>query len=100
MAGLSNERDAEYMAAEGLAAAADDYLAADKALRVFIEAVSPPGGTMQQHVLKMGTVRDHGEPPWSDLAVTGAVHVDLQQEPSPPVKPFPLSLDKTRSGGC
>ena len=52
---------------------------------------------MQQHALGVATFGDDGEPPKSDLAVTGAVHVDLQQEPSPPVtsaEPFPLSLDE------
>ena len=76
-------------------AAGDRYMAADRALRVLIEAATPPGVTMPQHALALETLGDDGESPMSEPPVTG-VHAELQQEPSPPVtsaEPFPLLLD-------
>ena len=52
---------------------------------------------MRQYMLGVETSGDDGEPPESDLAVTGVVHAELQQEPSPPVTSaeyFPLLLDE------
>ena len=75
----------------------DNHLESERALRVFIKAATPPGATMQQHALGVETVGGDGEPPKSDLAVTGAVQAEQQQEPSPPVtsaEPFPLLLDE------
>ena len=49
----------------------------------------------------METLGDDGEPPESELAVTGVVHAEQQQEPSPPVtstEPFPLLLDEPDVG--
>ena len=96
----STERDAEYTTAEYLAAAlADDYLAAARALGVSTEAATRPGVMsagevgatkrpavkQQEHAPWVETLGDDGEPPESELAVTGVVHAERQQEPSPPV---------------
>ena len=51
----------------------------------------------QQHAPGVETLGDGSEPPESELAVTGVVHAEQQQEPSPPVtsaEPFPLLLDE------
>ena len=76
------------MTAEYLAAAlGEDYLAAERALRVSTEAAAPPGVTMHQqhHTPGVETLGDTGEPPESELAGTGVVKAEQQQEPSPPV---------------
>ena len=77
------------MTAEYLAAAlGEDYLAAERALRVSTEAAAPPGVTMQQqhHTPGVETLGDTGEPPESELAVTGVVvQAGQQQEPLPAV---------------
>ena len=46
----------------------------------------------------METLGDYGEPPESNLDVTGVVHAERQQESSPPVtsdEPFPPLLDES-----
>ena len=51
IAGSSTEQDAEYATAEYLAAALEeDYLAAERALRVSTEAATPPGLTSAEEL--------------------------------------------------
>ena len=59
------------------------------------EMLAPQG--QQQHAPGVETLGDDGEPPESELAVTGVAQAEQQQEPSPPVtsaEPFPLLLDE------
>ena len=51
MARSSNKRGAEYTAEGSAVALKDDYLAAARALGVFIEAATQPSVTMKQHAL-------------------------------------------------
>ena len=49
MVGSSTERDVENMTAKVLTAVGGDFFfAADRAEKVFVEAATPPGATMQQ----------------------------------------------------
>ena len=65
---------AEYLAAD----LEEDYLAAERALRVSVEAATPRGVTMQQHAPGLETLGDDGEPPESELSVTGVSHAEQQ----------------------
>ena len=81
MAGLSTEQDPEYATEQYLEAAlGDDYLEAERALRVFTEAATPSGVLAQhQHTPGVETLGDDGELPESELPDTGVVHLEQQQ---------------------
>ena len=60
------------------AALGNEYLAADCALRVSTEAVTPPGVLGQQHTPAVETLGGDREPSESELGVTGVVVVQAQ----------------------